>query len=91
MTEQTSVTMDDVFVYLESQRLPAEQEAKWLVDAIEDLRKGDPTKALDILDGASTEYTYELWVRDEEKIRRARTLLEFLEEQFWKKGVYPQF
>lgn len=93
MAEQTSViTMDNVFAYLEGKRLPAELEAKglgwWVRSAIADLRNGNPDKAFDILVGVCSIYTMEEWVRDEEKIQRAKTLLEFLEEQFGRKGYY---
>ena len=91
MAEQTGITMEDVFMYLEGKRLPAEQEAKglgwWVRSSIEDLRNGNPDKALDILEGSCSSYTMEQWMRDAEKIERAQALLKFLEKQFGREGM----
>ena len=91
MQQAQSITMDDVFAYLESKRLPAEQEQKglgwWTRQAIEDLRNGNPDKALDILQGSCSTYTLEQWNRDKVEIQRADTFLRFLETQFGREGM----
>lgn len=91
MGEQYNVTMDDVFAWLESKRCTPEQEAKglgwWVRSAIEDLRNGNPAKALDILFGATSSYTHEYWEHNKERIQREQALLKFLEKEFDREGM----
>ena len=91
MVDRQDVTMDDVFCYLESNRLTPEQEARgfgwWVRQAIEDLRNDNPGKALDILEGATSSYTHEQWMSHKPQIEHTEALLKFLEKKFGREGM----